>query len=87
VPRSCCCPPTPTSTSPARPFLPTIALTGQTGFRSALLSTLLRPESSISTIVAGVTQPIFEGGRLRGQVALAVAERRQMLEAYRKSIV
>jgi NodT family efflux transporter outer membrane factor (OMF) lipoprotein len=68
-------------------FLPTVALTGQAGFQSALLSTLLRPESSIYAIAAGVTQPIFDGDKLRGQLALSVAERQQMLETYRKSIV
>jgi NodT family efflux transporter outer membrane factor (OMF) lipoprotein len=68
-------------------FLPTIALTGQAGLQSALLSTLLRPESGIYALAAGVTQPIFDGGKLRGQLALSVAERQQLLEAYRKSIV
>jgi NodT family efflux transporter outer membrane factor (OMF) lipoprotein len=68
-------------------FLPTIALTGQAGFQSALLATLLRPESGIYSIAAGVTQPIFDGDKLRGQLALSVADRQQMLEAYRKSIV
>jgi NodT family efflux transporter outer membrane factor (OMF) lipoprotein len=68
-------------------FLPSIALTGQAGFQSALLATLLRPESGIYSIAAGVTQPIFDGDRLRGQLALSVADRQQLLEAYRKSIV
>jgi outer membrane protein, multidrug efflux system len=68
-------------------FLPTITLTGQAGFQSALLSTLLRPESGIYTMAAGLTQPIFDGDKLRGQLALSVADRQQMLEAYRKSIV
>jgi outer membrane protein, multidrug efflux system len=68
-------------------FLPTIQLTGQAGFESALLSTLLKPESVIYTIAAGITQPIFEGGRLRGQLALSKAQREQLLEVYRKSIV
>src|SRR5262245_17900729 len=68
-------------------FLPTMQLTGQAGFQSALLSTLLRPESAIYTMAAGVTQPIFEGGRLRGQLALSEAQRQQFLESYRKSIV
>jgi len=68
-------------------FLPTIQLTGQAGFQSALLSTLLRPESFIYTIAAGVTQPIFDGGKLRGQLALSESQRQQLLETYRKSIV
>ena len=38
-------------------------------------------------MAAGVTQPIFEGGKLRGQLALSEALRQQFLESYRKSIV
>ncbi|HJZ30403.1 MAG TPA: efflux transporter outer membrane subunit [Hyphomicrobiaceae bacterium] len=68
-------------------FLPSIQLTGQAGFQSSVLSALLRPESFIYAVAAGVTQPIFEGGRLRGQLALNEAQRQQLLESYRKSIV
>ncbi len=68
-------------------FLPTITLAGQAGFQSALLSTLLRPESFIYSIAGGLTQTIFDGGRLRGQLALTEAQRQQLLETYRKSIV
>jgi outer membrane protein, multidrug efflux system len=68
-------------------FLPNIQLTGQTGFQSALLSALVRPGAFVYTLAAGVTQPIFDGGRLRGQLALTEAQRQQLLENYRKSIV
>jgi len=68
-------------------FLPTFQLTGQGGYQSALLSTLLRPESAIYSVAAGVAQPIFEGGKLRGQLRLSEAQRQQLLETYRKSIV
>jgi multidrug efflux system outer membrane protein len=68
-------------------FLPTLQLTGQAGYQSAMLATLLRPESAIFSMAAGVTQPIFEGGKLRGQLALSEAQRQQLLEIYRKSIV
>lgn len=68
-------------------FLPTITLTGQVGFQSALLPLLIRPDSLIWSAAAGVTQPIFEGGRLRAQVALSEAQREQLLEAYRRTIV
>ena len=68
-------------------FLPTIQLTGQAGYQSAALNTLLRPESFIYNIAAGITQPIFDGGRLRGQLALSEAQRQQLLETYRKRIV
>ena len=68
-------------------FLPTIQLTGQAGYQSAALATLLRPESFIYSVAAGLTQPIFEGGRLRGQLALTQAQRQQLLDNYRRSIV
>ena len=68
-------------------FLPTITLTGQYGVQSALLSTLFRPESVIWTIASSMVQVIFDGGKLRGQLKLTEAQRRQLLEAYRKSIV
>lgn len=68
-------------------FLPTITLTGDAGYQSAALKTLLRPESFIFDIAAGLTQPIFDGGRLRGQLALTKGQRQQLLEQYRKFIL
>lgn len=68
-------------------FLPTIQLTGQAGYQSAALNTLLRPESFIFTVASGITQPIFDGGRLRGQLNLSEAQRQQLLETYRRAIV
>ena len=68
-------------------FFPVLTLTGQAGFQSALLSTLLRPESFIYTIAANAVQPIFQGGKLKAQLALSEAQRQGLLESYRKSIV
>ena len=62
-------------------------MTGQAGLQSALLATLFRPESIIYTYAAGLTQPIFEGGKLRGQLHFSEAQRRQFLETYRKTII
>ncbi|MBN9063066.1 MAG: TolC family protein [Rhizobiales bacterium] len=68
-------------------LLPQIQLTASGGFQSAALSTLLRPESAFFSLASGLTQPIFEGGRLRAQIAVSDAQRRELLEAYRKAIV
>lgn len=68
-------------------FLPNIQLTGQAGYQSAALSTLLRPESLIWQAAANLTQPIFDGGRLRGQLVLSQAQRQQLLDTYRRSII
>ena len=68
-------------------FLPTIQLTGFYGVQSAALSTLLRPESVIWQIAANLTQPIFDGGRLRAQLRLNEAQREELLQTYRKAIL
>lgn len=68
-------------------FLPNIQLTGNYGVQSAALSTLFRPESIIWSIAANVTQTIFDGGKLRGQLALTEAQRQELIETYRKAIL
>lgn len=68
-------------------LLPTISLTGEGGLQSGALSRLLRPESVIYSLAAGLAQPIFDGGKLRAQVASSDAERQALLETYRKAIV
>ena len=68
-------------------FLPNIQLTGFAGYQSAALSTLFRPESIIWNIAAGITQPIFDGGKLRAQLHLSEAQRQELLETYRKAIL
>ena len=47
-------------------FLPSIQLTGEGGFQSAVLKTLLKPESAIYNVAAGLTQPILDGARSAG---------------------
>lgn len=68
-------------------MLPDITLSAQGGQRSAALANLLRPESAIWSLAGGLTAPIFDGGRLAGQAELAEAQKRELLETYRKSIV
>jgi len=68
-------------------LLPSITLTGAGGFQSAALETLLRPESLIFNIAAGLTQPIFRGGALRGQVQLTEAQAEELLAGYRGAII
>jgi NodT family efflux transporter outer membrane factor (OMF) lipoprotein len=68
-------------------FLPSIQLTGEGGYQSAVLKSLLRPESAFYNIAAGLTQPIFDGLRLQGQLDLQVGRRDELLQLYRKAIV
>jgi NodT family efflux transporter outer membrane factor (OMF) lipoprotein len=68
-------------------FLPSIQLTGEGGYQSAILKTLLRPESAFYNIAAGLTQPIFDGLRLQGLLDFQVGRQDELLQLYRKSIV
>ena len=68
-------------------LLPSVTLTGSGGFTSLALETLTRPESLIFNLAAGLTQPIFHGGALRGQVQLSEAQAEELLSTYRFAIL
>jgi multidrug efflux system outer membrane protein len=68
-------------------LLPGIQLTGSAGLTSAaLLSVLSGPTSAVSLAVS-LLQPIFDGGRLGGQVAISESRERELVEGYRKAIL
>ena len=68
-------------------MLPSITLTGQGGYSSAILRTLLRPESALFSFGAGLAQPIFDGGRLQGNLDAQKGLQDELLQAYRKSVI
>lgn len=68
-------------------FFPTVTLTGNGGVESLVLKNLLRPEALFGTVAGSLTQPLFDGYALQGQLDLARAVRREDLEAYRKAII
>jgi len=68
-------------------FFPTIRLTGEGGYQSAALRTLFRPESLFYNVAAGLTQPIFDGGTLLGNLDLRRGEQEELLQTYRKTII
>lgn len=69
-------------------LLPSIKLTGTAGIASgALLSLVSGGTTSAIGIVASLLQPIFDGGRLRGQKAIAESRERELVETYRKAIL
>jgi outer membrane protein, multidrug efflux system len=68
-------------------MLPSITLTGEGGYQSAVLKTLLRPESAFYTLTAGLTQPIFDGGRLQGNLDLQKGKQDELLQNYRKAVI
>jgi len=63
-------------------FLPAFRLTARGGTNSSDFSELLDPDRLVANLVGGITQPITEGGRLRGTVELTQAERDELLQLY-----
>jgi len=68
-------------------FFPSVQLTVQGGFESTALSSLFGPAGFLYTLAAGLTQPIFEGGRLEGQYQYTQAFYDELLQDYRKSVI
>ncbi len=68
-------------------FLPSIKLTGEGGYESAVLKLLLRPESVIYTAAASLAQPIFHGGELLGNLDLQKGKQDELLQTYRKAVI
>ena len=68
-------------------FFPTITLTGQAGFESMALKSLFGPGAAMYSLASNITQPIFEGGQLLGQLDLEQGLREQFLQSYRKSVI
>ena len=66
-------------------FFPQISLTASSG-RSVALTSLLTSQVSIWTYAASLTQPIFEGGKLRANLHIAESEQRQALLTYTQTI-
>jgi outer membrane protein, multidrug efflux system len=70
-------------------FFPQISLTGSGGGafgRSTILTGLMSSQTGIWSYGVQVSQPIFTGGALRGNLRLAESEQRQELIAYKQVI-
>lgn len=67
-------------------FFPQISLTGSGGFESIGLHNLFTAGDAIWNFSANATQPIFEGGRLRGNLQLAEAQQQQTVLTYKQTI-
>jgi len=63
-------------------YFPVISLTGLFGYASTDLSELLHSSSNIWSAGGGLFGPIFDGGRISGNVRAAEAVRRQALVNY-----
>ncbi|MGA2343752.1 MAG: efflux transporter outer membrane subunit, partial [Steroidobacteraceae bacterium] len=68
-------------------LFPSIELTASGGYESTVLSSLVNPANRVWAVSAGLTQPIFHGGALRGQLAFSKARYTELLTTYHKAVL
>jgi NodT family efflux transporter outer membrane factor (OMF) lipoprotein len=68
-------------------FFPTIQLTSSAGYQAAALNHLILPGSALASLTSGLTQPLFDGGILRGQLEQAKGFYDQLLAQYHKTVL
>jgi NodT family efflux transporter outer membrane factor (OMF) lipoprotein len=68
-------------------FFPSIQLTGQGGYQSSALVSLFQPHAAFFSMVGGLTQPIFDGGKILGNFEYTKARQDELLQTYRKTVV
>jgi NodT family efflux transporter outer membrane factor (OMF) lipoprotein len=68
-------------------MLPQISLTPEVGYEALTTATLFTPQSLLWSLVAGVTQPIFEGGTLRAKRLSTIAALRAAGQTYQATVL
>ena len=67
-------------------YFPQISLTGSAGFETPALTGLFTGPAGLWNFGASLTQPIFEGGRIKNNVRFTEAQRQQFLLSYQQTI-
>lgn len=67
-------------------YFPQISLTGTGGYQSSALKNLFTGPAGVWNFAGSFTQPIFEGGKLKNNVRLAEAQRKEKLLTYQQTI-
>lgn len=65
-------------------WFPQISLTGTAGFQAYSIQGLF--DSKVYNVGAGLTQPIFDFGRIRGNIRLTEAQKEEMIASYQQSV-
>lgn len=68
-------------------FFPNLAISGSGGTGGGTFASLVDSSSWTSLGIGTLTQPIFEGGRLRGQLQLSREQQQELVLNYRKTIL
>jgi multidrug efflux system outer membrane protein len=67
-------------------YFPSISLTGAAGTQSTALTSLFSGPAGLWSVGPSLTQPIFNGGRLRNNVRLSEAQQHEALLIYRQTV-
>ena len=67
-------------------FFPQLSLSGTAGTSSSQLKGLVDSSNFYYYAIASVTQPIFEGGKLRNNMRMAKADYQELLDTYQQTI-
>jgi multidrug efflux system outer membrane protein len=67
-------------------FFPLVSLTGSRSYASSFADTLFNPSSLAWSIGASLVQSIFDGGKLKAQDDLALAQQQEQIADYRKIV-
>ncbi len=68
-------------------MLPQFTLTASYGGDATKFSDIFNPASNVWSLVGGLTQPIFEGGKLRHQRAAAIAAAQEAAANYKATVL
>ncbi len=68
-------------------LFPQLSISASGGVSGDSLSQLFSTDSGLVYGIGSLTQPIFEGGKLRGQLQLSKEQKEEMVLSYRKSIL
>jgi multidrug efflux system outer membrane protein len=68
-------------------YFPQLSLTGLVGYESTNAASLVNWQNTIASLGAGITAPIFTGGRLRAGVEQAQATYQASLAQYEKTVL
>ena len=68
-------------------LFPQLSISASGGTSGSSLGDLFDPSGGIVYAIGSLTQPIFEGGKLRGQLQLSKEQKQEMVLSYQKTIL
>jgi outer membrane protein TolC len=68
-------------------LLPSITLSGTVGLQASEPENLFRLDQWFNNLAAGLTAPLFQGGRLRANLGVAEAQYAQQVAAYSRAVL